>query len=495
MPFADRTWIVSTDHTAGNSTQSILAITLGGLIITALVAIALAQMRRRELYASEMVEERTDELNTANARLTESARFFELSRDLVCTAGFDGKLITVNDAWTELLGWTRDELIEMTLWEACHPDDATAVADSFGDLMRGGSIVDFSFRLPAKDGSWRWLEWSVNGVPERGLIYASARDVTERHRLEEQLWIEHAQMKSAQELASLGSWNVDLESGEMQWSDNLFELLGIERPDEPLTIEHWLAILPDADHDRAMKLLIDTLRDGGEFEFEFNRRQADAHGRPVHLLTRGFAERNAQGRTVRLIGTVADITERHLYEEGLRFVADHDPMTGIANRRQFDSVLKRHVIAARRYGPDGAVLMIDIDDLKQVNDTIGHAAGDELIRSVADALNNRLRGTDLCARIGGDEFAVLLPRATHAEAETTARSLYEALSVPSAELLEKGVKTVTASIGIVMVVDAPGADADELVDLADEAMYQAKRMMTSSIRTYKPTGEQATSAA
>ncbi len=108
-----------------------------------------------------------------------------------------------------------------------------------------------------------------------------------------------------------------------------------------------------------------------------------------------------------------DITERKRVEAHLQHMADHDPLTGLLNRRRFEQELDRHVAHAQRYGTEGAVIVLDVDRFKQVNDAYGHSTGDRVITSVARVLRRRLRTTDTLARLGGDEFAVLLPKADH----------------------------------------------------------------------------------
>jgi diguanylate cyclase (GGDEF)-like protein len=168
-----------------------------------------------------------------------------------------------------------------------------------------------------------------------------------------------------------------------------------------------------------------------------------------------------------------DVTARNQSERRLQHIADHDGLTGLLNRRRFEQELERHLAIARRYGAAGAVLLIDIDHFKYVNDTMGHAAGDDLIVLVADALRARLRESDVLARLGGDEFAVLLPQVDAEGAETVARSLVEDLRGHVHDSQRDRLRTVTASIGVA-VVSGREATSDELLTNADLAMYDAK---------------------
>jgi diguanylate cyclase (GGDEF)-like protein len=155
----------------------------------------------------------------------------------------------------------------------------------------------------------------------------------------------------------------------------------------------------------------------------------------------------------------------------LRHLADHDALTGLPNRRRFEQELARHLAHVRRYGPEGAALVLDLDCFKPVNDTFGHAAGDRLLARVARVLRQRLRETDVVARLGGDEFAILLPRVDRAGAAAVARSLAETVR---AEALTADTRPVTISIGVIAFDEHTPHVADSVLAAADIAMYDAK---------------------
>ena len=170
-----------------------------------------------------------------------------------------------------------------------------------------------------------------------------------------------------------------------------------------------------------------------------------------------------------------DVSERKRFEGQLQYLADHDSLTGLFNRRRFEAELERELESSRRYDTGGALLVLDLDNFKYVNDSLGHSAGDELITSVSHALSHRLRASDTVGRLGGDEFAVILPHATKEDAVLVARGVLEVIRDNITVEGEKGPRRTTASIGLALF---PGKDErlspDELLVEADIAMYDAK---------------------
>lgn len=177
--------------------------------------------------------------------------------------------------------------------------------------------------------------------------------------------------------------------------------------------------------------------------------------------------RDDAGRPLSWVGQFLDITERREQEAALRHMADHDELTGLLNRRAFHRALEQHLARTRRYGPMGSIVMLDLEGVKRVNDTLGHQAGDELIAGCGETLRGRLRESDVVARLGGDEYAVLLPAGGRADAEVVTDALVTAVR-------ERGEPRVTISAGVA-VIDAESGTADELLVSADRAMYAVKR--------------------
>lgn len=226
----------------------------------------------------------------------------------------------------------------------------------------------------------------------------------------------------------------------------------------------------------------------GQLEsFRGELRLLHAAGHTIATDLQAAVLRDGEGAPEQLLLQIQDITDRKRFEEQLRFMADHDPLTGLLNRRGFERELISHIARVLRYGTDGALLAMDLDHFKLINDTLGHNAGDELIGRITAVLSGRLRDSDVLARIGGDEFAVLLPSATPERATTVASAL---LDVVRREQLELGARTpsqITTSIGVTMF--DPKLTGQEMLIRADVAMYEAKESGRDRYVFYSSGGE------
>ena len=185
--------------------------------------------------------------------------------------------------------------------------------------------------------------------------------------------------------------------------------------------------------------------------------------------------RDQHGDPAAFVATGIDVTDRKRVEGELKQLAERDSLTGLLNRRRFEQALREHLTHIARYGRTGALLVLDVDGFKEVNDTLGHARGDELIVAIARGLDGELRAGDSVARLGGDEFAVLLPEADREQAETTAARLIEVARSIRIEGLSRGERGVAISLGTTVFAEHEYLDPEESLIAADAAMYEAKR--------------------
>jgi diguanylate cyclase (GGDEF)-like protein/PAS domain S-box-containing protein len=251
------------------------------------------------------------------------------------------------------------------------------------------------------------------------------------------------------------------------------------------TRQEWLAdpgmwarcIHPD---DRA-RVLAEEDREAGTGGTEY--RMVGRDGRVVWVRDEAVLRSDSDGST-RYDGILTDVTERKRFESQLQFFAEHDPLTGVFNRRRFLEEFANEILRLRRQRHPVSLLMLDLDHLKEVNDSLGHAVGDALIRATAGVMTERVRESDTVGRLGGDEFAVILRGATGEQAARVAGELVTAIREQAQAVAGTGVST-TASAGVTSLRPAIDTPDDAMV-AADRAMYEAKRKGGDRVETYSP---------
>jgi diguanylate cyclase (GGDEF)-like protein len=278
----------------------------------------------------------------------------------------------------------------------------------------------------------------------------------------------HGDLARAQELAGIGSWEWDIASDTMTWSDQRFTLLGLDRATYTPTIDSFLQLVHPDDHARVAELTRASTEEHSGLDFECRMLRPDGSVRHIHEL--GEWVTGADGAVVGLFGTSHDVTERKLLQAEIEHLAFHDPLTGLANRRLFLDRLGHALSVVERSGRGCAVLFMDLDGFKTINDTFGHGVGDELLRELATRLTNAAREVDTIARLGGDEFAILCEDVDLEMATQVAERVREALRRPVD--LEGSAIVLRASIGIAVAEDA--ISAEEILRDADAAMYAVK---------------------
>ncbi|MBM7852222.1 diguanylate cyclase (GGDEF)-like protein/PAS domain S-box-containing protein [Methylopila capsulata] len=288
----------------------------------------------------------------------------------------------------------------------------------------------------------------------------------------------------ALEGANDGLWDWHVPMGEGFFSPRACRMFGYE-PAEFARASAWDALVHPDDLAKA-RAAFGAHAAGQTAFYEAEMRCRHKTGDWVWVLDRGkIVQRDAQGHAVRAVGTLTDISERKNLEQALEHLATHDPLTGLANRGVFERGLLRSSARLDRMGGRIAVVLIDLDHFKQVNDTFGHAAGDALLQETAIRLRTSARADDLVARLGGDEFAIIASGQTAAEFDTLAERLCAVLAEP---VFGVGFE-VTPSVSIGVAVAGVGAQVDDdLVVRADRALYAAKKAGRGTWRFFGAAG-------
>ena len=333
-----------------------------------------------------------------------------------------------------------------------------------------------AFEAGATDFATKPIPWQVLAHRVRYMLRAK--------RAFEALRRSEARLVSAQRIARLGHWEHDLATGEFHWSEQLSAIFGLEPETVIGDFETALQHVHGADRDE-VRAARQRLNHENTVRVDFRVVWPDGTVRFMHGLSEVvFAD---DGQPARVVGTVQDISERKEAEERVWFLANYDPLTGLPNRRLMVEHLDIALARARRTNRAVATLFLDLDRFKRINDTLGHAAGDQLLQTVTKRLHDCVRESDpigraadadgskppsMIGRFAGDEFIVVLTDLAHVlDADRVARRILRAVRQPFA--VEGHEIIVTASIGISLFPN-DGQDAGTLLRNADAAMYHAK---------------------
>jgi diguanylate cyclase (GGDEF)-like protein/PAS domain S-box-containing protein len=279
------------------------------------------------------------------------------------------------------------------------------------------------------------------------------------------------------EEAAIGMGVLDLDGRWLQVNAALCEITGLSRRVLMATPLEAITHRDDVDLDLEQRV---QLVSGRTRNFSVEKRLY-ARGQEVWVQVTASLVHDDAREPLHLVLQVQDISDRKAKAAQADYLMDHDALTGLFNRRRFDQELLQQVEMAARYGSGGAVLMVDLDHFKQVNDSFGHKAGDDLLRAVGAELRRRTRKTDVVARLGGDEFAVLLPQVNLEQATVVAEAIVKGVRQHSAVLAEKSIP-MTASVGVVLFDDLTDA---QLLAYADQAMFQAKEAGRDRLAVYR----------
>jgi diguanylate cyclase (GGDEF)-like protein/PAS domain S-box-containing protein len=313
-------------------------------------------------------------------------------------------------------------------------------------------------------------------------------EYTDLRRIEESLLKSEERLRLAMQGSTDAPWDWDVDSGLVHYSEPWWTMLGFPHSHGERDPVAWRTQMHPEDMPR-VDAFVDALlaSDDKTYSLEFRLRHYDGHYVPV--LARGFVQRDTWGKGVRIAGTNTDLTAAKEAERRIHELAYFDYLTGLPNRRLLIDELSRILPRCARNGQFGALLFIDLDNFKLLNDTLGHDAGDALLREVAMRLRATVRVSDHLARLGGDEFVVVLEGLGTSEAEAIPEArmvgakLLDALARPHALGARPSVST--PSIGVVMF-GAGAQSVDQLLRHADLAMYQAKAGGRNTLRFFDP---------
>lgn len=401
-----------------------------------------------------------------------------------------GRLLDVNPAYCRQSGYSREELVGMRISDLEAVESAADTAAHIHHVIECGCDL-FETRHRRKDGSIWDVEVSTTyrRGSQGGLFFAFLRDITERKRADAELRIAAATFESHE-----GMMVTDADGVILRVNRAFTEITGYTAEE---AVGKSPRLLKSDRHDAAFyRAMWETIATAGSWQGEIWDRRKNGEIYPKWLTI--TAIRDGRGVVTHYVGTHADITERKRAEDRIRRLAFYDTLTQLPNRRLLDDRLRHTLAASRRSGCHGALLFVDLDNFKPLNDVHGHALGDQLLVEAARRLRACVREMDTVARFGGDEFVVMLGQlmadreASRALAMSVAEKIRACLAAPyrlTAREDGAGESIVehrcSASIGVALFAD-PCASPEEILRQADAAMYLAKQAGRDRIHCRSP---------
>jgi diguanylate cyclase (GGDEF)-like protein/PAS domain S-box-containing protein len=407
--------------------------------------------------------------------------FVEHSSDIIVLINLEGIITYINPAVERVLGFKPEERIGAKGFELVHPDDMKFLVDSFNTLSRdtNSPVVQGEMYLRHKDGSWRTLEAVGSNLVNKNVVEAiivNYRDITERKQAESQreaaleaLRQSEEKYRSILETIQEGYFEVDFSGNFTFFNDSLCRALGYSK-EELMGMNNRQ--YTDKEHSKKLFQAFNKVYNTGEPTEGFDWQIIRKDGTKRYVEASVSLQKDSSGKPTGFRGIVHDVTERKQIEQQLNHMATHDVLTGLPNRMLFIDRLEVALAQSKRNRHKLAVMMLDLDYFKDINDTLGHMVGDQLLKEVGHRLAGLVRQSDTVARLGGDEFIILLSDLERMEdsvgiAEIVLKAFGQPFVCGNHKL------TSSTSIGIALYPD-DGNDIDSLLKKSDVAMYSVK---------------------
>ena len=413
-------------------------------------------------------------------------RLFETATDgIMIVEAQTGELTDVNSCLTEMLGCRREELIGKTLWEIPPLTSIVANAEQFAALQHREHLHE-DLPLAAADGRRIAVEVVSNSyhVDQTKVIQYNIRDITERKHAEEALLKSEEQCRTLVSNINEYVYSVRFENGAIKsvyHSPKCLDITGFTPEEYYSDSMLWFSMVHEEDRELVREFLNDIF--AGKDHEPIRHRIIHKDGTERWILNNCAVQRDRKGVNVaisRLDGFILDITEIKHAEENIFFLAHHDPLTKLPNRSTLYARIEQVLSVAQKAKRNVALLFLDIDGFKQINDTLGHDVGDRLLQFVAKRLSDCTRACDVVSRLGGDEFVVVLWDCGVAETSIVAEKI-----LASGFATEDKQVGVNLSIGISLYPE-DGDDYLVLLKNADIAMYHAKKSGGNNFQFFTP---------
>jgi diguanylate cyclase (GGDEF)-like protein/PAS domain S-box-containing protein len=419
----------------------------------------------------------------------EDARYaVALSPQINWTAGADGGVERVSRRWTGMTGSDPSAALGDRWIKRLHPDDVARAVEAWKTSVETTLPIDIEYRLKTCNAGYRWVRSrAVARLDVSGQVvrwYGTLEDVNDRKLAEHALRESEERFRLAAQAAGLGIWDYNASEDRREWSAEFKAMLGLAVDAAPALDAALSCVVPD---DRPKLLgLIGAVRaghSGHRFETMVRIHRADTKAERW-MKTAGWRIEAPLGRLHRVLVTVRDVTEERNVEDRIRWMADHDGMTRLPNRAAFVDRLESAIAAAGQEHTHVALVLFDVDHLKETNDTIGHDAGDLLIQTLAGRLTDLFGKGCTVGRLGGDEFAAILKPTDEDAMLLKTQAALDVLREPFT--YEGRIIDCQATAGG-SVFPQHGTSATELLKAADIALYAAKSRSRGGVLPFRAT--------
>lgn len=423
-------------------------------------------------------EDITEKKQSEAALIESNARFETLFENAPLgyqSLDADGRFLEVNRTWLNLMGYEKSEVIGHWFGDFLVPkyrEDFKIRFEAFKAL--GKTHVEFE--MLRKDGERLVIEFEgLIGYDDRHRFrqtYCTLNDITERRKIEDQIKKSERDLILAQSIAKVGSWELNIKTKEMWASEEVFKIYGLERGSGYIKLALVQKMVAVSDRGKMDQALIDLINGSAPYDVTFKLHARDGKTKYIHSKASLFSD--SDGRPGKILGTIHDITEIKVKELELNYISQHDYLTNLFNRRYFMEQFAR--LDAPQFYPLG-LMMFDVNGLKIINDALGHKTGDVALRSIADFLKKSFDPKDIVARIGGDEFGILLPNTS---IDTLHRYKEQIVSLVKTQTIGK----IELSIAVGYECKTSVSEAiDELQRSAEDRMYRHKTTIGASVRS------------
>ncbi len=428
--------------------------------------------------------------STISKALSTIERLTNNIQDVIFVTDMNLKYTYVSPSVKILRGYEPEEVLQQTLSDAFASSSVNAAMKAISEMMeleKSGTEDSISrtlqLEINKKDGSTVWTETKLSFIIDKNQrpvgILGVVRDITRRKQMEEELRQGKEKYQSILENIQEGYFEVDLTGRYTFFNDSLCRITGCSH--EELLGANYKQF-SDKENVKKVFLAFNQIYKTGEPAQEINWQFTRKDGSKRYIEASASLLKDSSGKTVGFKGMIRDITERKRIEKELSHMATHDVLTGLPNRFMFSQALNQAIQSAQRHKRQLAVLFIDLDRFKTINDSLGHDAGDQLLKQIARRFKQSLRSVDVIGRLGGDEFIIMIEELSNlSQAATVAQKILTTAIQPITLMGEEC--RVTASIGI-SIYPRDGEDGQSLMKNADSAMYFAKEEGKNNYQFY-----------